>query len=190
MTAALLANDVTPEMRIGFGDEMLLSRHGTLSRVLAPRGIAVRQSVQGERESVYLSLCVNGSAGTVNWAWIAGMHHTEIARGVQRWQADGLEAVVWDNASSHRHAVVQAVGLPLIGQPPYSPELNPAERVFEELRKALRGKTFPRLEEKVLWVENTLRRWAANPNNIKQLCGWDWIQEAITALKPERELAA
>jgi hypothetical protein len=183
LTVALDANGVTPEMTVGFGDEMQVSLHGNLSRVLAPRGIAVTQPVQGERESVYLALCVDGRQGTLGWEWLVSMDHREIVVGVHAWQAAGFDAVVWDNASSHGHEGVAAVGLPLITQPPYSPELNPAERVFEELRRVLKGTTFPRLEEKVLLVENTLRRWAADPAFIKRLCGWAWIVEAMDAWK-------
>ncbi len=182
LTDALQTEGIGVGARIGFGDEMLVSRHGMLSRVLAPRGIAVTQPCQGERESVYLSLCVDGIRGTFSWLWIACMHHTEIALGVHQWKTDGLDAVIWDNASSHGHAVVQAVGVPLIGQPTYAPELNPAERVFEELRKVVKGQSFPRLEEKVLLVENTLREWQADPARIQRLCGWQWIRDAINAL--------
>ena len=52
-------------------------------------------------------------------------------------------------ASSHRHELVRGVGLPLIGLPPYSPELNPAERVFEEVRRWIEGKVYPSLEDKL-----------------------------------------
>lgn len=190
LTAALADEGITEACAIGFGDEMLVSLHGTLSRVLAPRGIAVEQSVQGQRESVYLALCVDGRQGQLSWEWIGSMHHTEICYGVRRWQQDGLDVIVWDNASSHGEASVRAVGLPLISQPPYSPELNPAERVFEELRKVLKGKTFTRLEEKMLLVENTLRRWTREPAKIQQLCGWDWIRKAVEVLKPEMKLTA
>ena len=187
MTAALQDNAVPADAAIAFGDEMQVSLHGTLSRVLAPVGIAVCQPAQGERESVYFSLCVDGVTGRLAWEWIVNMHHSEIALGVAAWQAAGIEAVVWDNASSHAHEAVVAVGVTLLGQPPYAPELNPAERVFEELRRALKGQTFPRLEEKVLVIENTLRRWQANQAKIQQLAGWAWIQDAINALQPDRE---
>jgi len=190
LTAALQAEALTPASRIGFGDELLVSLHGALSRVLAPRGMAVTQACQGHRESVYLCLCVDGVHGTLHWEWLACMHHTEIALGVRRWLDEGLDGVVWDNASSHGHAEVLAVGLPLIGQPPYSPELNPAERVNEEIRRLVKGKTFTRLAEKVWLIENQLRRWAADPQFLQRLCGWAWIQAAIQALECGEKLAA
>ena len=145
--------------------------------------------MQGQRESVYLSLCVDGVNGQLSWEWIAGMHHSEICYGVRRWQQDGVDIVVWDNASSHDEASVLEIGVPLIHQPTYAPELNPAERVFEELRKELDGLTFRRLEDKVALVEQVLRNWTADPAKIQQLCGWDWIRDSIEALKPELKLA-
>jgi transposase len=47
----------------------------------------------------------------------------------------GVCALVWDNAPAHRANVVKEVGPALCYLPPFSPELNPAERVFEEVRR-------------------------------------------------------
>jgi len=135
---------------------------------------------------VYLGLCVDPVAGRLAWEWLASMHHTEIALAVSTWANTGIDLVVWDNASSHGHDVVRDVGLPLIGLPPYAPELNPAERVFEALRAELKGRMFPRLEEKVLFIENTLRRWQANPAKLQQLTGRQWILDAIEAATATR----
>ena len=89
-----------------------------------------------------------------------------------RWNADGFESIVRDHAASHLDEQVQSRGMPLVQQPAYSPELNPAERVNEEIRRFLKGKTFPRLAEKVLVVENLLRQWKANPAYLQRVCGY------------------
>jgi hypothetical protein len=53
----------------------------------------------------------------------------ETASLVVGWQqTTDLEAVVWDGASSHQSGAVQEVGFPLVQQPAYALELNPAER--------------------------------------------------------------
>ena len=85
-------------------------------------------------------------------------------------------------ASSHRHELVRGVGLPLIGLPPYSPELNPAERVFEEVRRWIEGKVYPSLEDKVAAVEGYLTELESNPDRVRGLAGWDWIEDAIQRL--------
>ena len=85
-------------------------------------------------------------------------------------------------ASGHRHELVRGVGLPLIGLPPYSPELNPAERVFEEVRRWIEGKVYPSLEDKVAAVEAYLTELESNPDRVRGLAGWDWIEDAIQRL--------
>jgi transposase len=87
-----------------------------------------------------------------------------------------LAALVWDRAPSHRDAMVRAVGLPLIEQPPYAPELNPAERVFEELRAGIEGVAYPTIETKVAAVEAILAELDTDPERIKQLTRWHWIE--------------
>src|SRR3972149_6455367 len=77
---------------------------------------------------------------------------------------------------------VGAWGLPLIGLPPYSPELNPAERVLQELRRAIEGKVYPTLADKVAAVEAAVAKLEADPAQIRSLAGWDWINAAVERL--------
>ena len=93
-----------------------------------------------------------------------------------------LAALVWDRAPSHRDATVRAVGLPLIEQPPYAPELNPAERVFEELRAGIEGVVYPTIEAKVAAVEAILDDLDRDPERVRRLTGWRWIAENLDAL--------
>jgi len=44
-----------------------------------------------------------------------------------------MKGVVWDHAASHKAKVVGEVGLRRVYKPSYSPEINPAERVFAEV---------------------------------------------------------
>ncbi len=67
-----------------------------------------------------------------------------------------VAALVWDRAPSHRDARARAMGLPLLSQPPYAPELNSAERVFEDLRAAIEGVVYPSIANKVAAVEAIL----------------------------------
>ena len=166
---------------------MRLGLCGQVRRVWAPRGVKVRQRVQMTREWRYLAVAVDGRRGTLRWCWIPKMKGATIAEAVQAWQAQGLEAVVWDGASGHRAPEVRQVGLTLLQQPPYAPELQPAERVFEELRRVVEGQVYATLEEKVAAVERELRALAADPERVKSLAGWRWIEEAWAALPPGEE---
>ncbi|MBI4504166.1 MAG: transposase [Chloroflexi bacterium] len=90
-----------------------------------------------------------------------------------------MAALVWDGAPSHRDEDVHALGLLLIGLPPYSPELNAAERIFEELRRAIEGRVYPTLADKVVAVEAGLARLDADPARIRSLAGRDWIEATV-----------
>ena len=163
---------------------------GQVRRVWAPRGVKVRQRVQLKREWRYLALAVDGLRGTLRWCWIPSMKGAAIAEAVQAWQEQGLEAVVWDGASGHRGPEVRQVGVTLVAQPPAAPELQPAERVFEELRRVVEGHVYASLDEKVAAVERELQALAADPARVKSLAGWHWIQEAWAALSPGEEAQA
>ncbi len=182
MTVALQDAGVTQETSVAFADELRVGLHGQVRRVLAPRGMEVRQVRQLTYEWVYLALAVDGRAGQLSWTWLCGMDATEIEVAVEAWQADGLGAVVWDGASSHRGELILDQDLPRVVQPPASPELNPAERIFEEIRRYIEGRCYGSLAEKVLRVENWLRRLAAAPDRIRRLCGWDWILDCLDRL--------
>jgi hypothetical protein len=69
--------------------------------------------------------------------------------------------------------------LPLITQPTAAPELNPAERVFEELRRYVEGRSYPDLTAKLARVEHFLDQLAADPPRLRRLTGWAWIQDAL-----------
>jgi transposase len=64
-----------------------------------------------------------------------------------------LLGVVWDHAAFHKAKAVGEVGLRRVYQPPYSPELNPAERVFAEVRRWVEGRRYERIEAKKAAVE-------------------------------------
>jgi hypothetical protein len=178
---------VTQQSALAFGDEMRVGLCGQVRRVWAPRGVKVRRRVQMRREWRYLALAVDGRRGTLRWCWIANMRGPTIAEAVRAWREQGLEAVVWDGASGHRAPAVRRVGLTLLQQPPYAPELQPAARVFEELRRVVEGQVYASLDEKVAAVERELQALAADPERVKSLAGWHWIEEARAALPSGEE---
>jgi len=155
---------------------------GQVRRVWAPRGVKIRQRIQMDRVWRYLALAVDVRRGKLVWHWIANMKAPSIAEAVACWQEQGIEAVVWDGASGHGSPNVQALGLKTIPQPAYAPELNPAERVIEELRGKIEWRLYTSIEEKVAAVERELRALAADPDRVIRLVGWQWIHQAYERL--------
>jgi len=86
--------------------------------------------------------------------------------------------VVWDNAPFHRRKDLHAIpGLTVIHLPPYSPELSPAERFFEELRRTTANRVFVSLEEQETMIAEAINRRTDNVEDMKRLLGYEWILE-------------
>ena len=85
--------------------------------------------------------------------------------------------LVWDNAPCHRRKDLHEIeGLTLINLPSYSPELNPAERYFEEIRRITANRIFESLEKCEEVIIRAINEWS-DPEKIKKLTGYDWILE-------------
>lgn len=176
---------------MAWADEMRVGLVSVVRRIWAPVGVKVRQRVQQVRKWRYLVLAIEISAGRLWWCWIETMRSEEIASVVQGWQQNtNLEAVVWDGASSHRSEVVQGLGFPLVQQPAYAPELNPVERLIEELRRAVEGKLYDTLDAKVAAIEAELRQWDGDAERARHLADWDWIRDALSQLPKPNPIAA
>jgi transposase len=154
-------------------------------RVWGKRGVKVRQALQIAYEWRYLFLAVDSQLGRLFWCWLPALTALDIRSALRGLQPFGLAALVWDRAATHHDQGVRALGLPLVEQPPASPELNPAERVFEELRRAVEGKVYATLEDKVAAVHAALERLDADPERVRSLTNWRWIREALCGLPTE-----
>jgi DDE superfamily endonuclease len=191
LASALDAVGLTRSSRIGFADELRLGLRGTSRRVWGRRGVKVRQRLQLTYDWWYLFVAVDGQAGTVSWTWLDSMKAADLVPLMEALRTTApLDAIVWDGASSHRDDAVRAVGVPLIDLPPYSPELNPAERLFEEVRRHVEGHVYATLADKVAAVNAFLDDLDADPARVRSLCGWDWINAAIATLPASLEKAA
>jgi hypothetical protein len=183
LAQALDAVGLTRTSRIGFGDELRLGLRGTTRRVWGRRGTKVRQRLQLQYEWRYLFAAVDGQSGRVWWNWVPSMKAEALWPTIVGLQAMAvLEGLVWDNAPSHRDDDITDLDLAFVGLPPYSPELNPAERLFEEIRRHVEGRVYATLDAKVADVQAFLEDLDADPPRVRRLCGWDWITTAIASL--------
>jgi transposase len=91
-------------------------------------------------------------------------------------------AVSYGGASAHRGKAMGEVGFQHLFLLPYSPELNPCERVFEWLRARIEGVVYATLQRKRCEIDRHLRRLNADKGHLKSLIGWTWIQDAFAQL--------
>lgn len=86
--------------------------------------------------------------------------------------------LVYDNALSHRPKIVrERKNITSIFLPPYSPECNPAERFFEEIRKSTANQIFETREKQEEVIAEAVRVLSGNVEKLKRLLGYQWIKE-------------
>ena len=174
---------VTSETAFGFADEMRVGLRGMVRRVWGRRGVKVVQRVQMVYRWTYLFLVVDVRRGRLLWSWIDSMKSESIAAAVNGLKRHSdIAALVWDGARGHRAESVEGMGLTTIVQPPYSPELNPAERVFQEVRRWVEGRVYGSVEEKMEAVDSYLRELESDPSRVRSLTNWHWIKRSTLSL--------
>ena len=85
--------------------------------------------------------------------------------------------MVLDGAPAHRAQALRiADNVALIRLPSYSPELNPVEHLWDELReKEFANRVFDSLGAAMAQVARGLKRQQDDPKSLQSLTGWDWI---------------
>jgi transposase len=162
---------------------MRVGLRGMVRRTWGRRGVKVYQRFQLAYQWRYLFLVVNAQAGQLHWCWLDSMAGEQMAAALGGLQNHTkIAAVVWDGAPGHWGEWARDSGMPLIGLPPYSPELNPAERVFEEVRREIEGKVYATLDEKMKAVHDFLTDLESDPGRVRSLTCWAWIDTAVQGL--------
>lgn len=85
--------------------------------------------------------------------------------------------MVVDGAPSHRSKDLRVPeNMSLVRLPPYSPELNPVERLWDELReKDFSNRVFDSLGAAMVQAARGLKRLESTPESLQSLTGWEWI---------------
>ena len=168
-----------------FQDEARFGRLGDPARCWAPRPLRPLVKLALIREFRYVYAALGPQTGTLHWMVSETMNTENMGRFLdQVGHAHPKEQVVMvlDGASSHR---TKALSVPdnvsLLPLPPYSPELNPVELLWHELReKYCSNRVFDALDAVLAQVEQGLRNLASNPAAVSRLSAWPWIMSSIS----------
>lgn len=84
--------------------------------------------------------------------------------------------IIWDNAPFHKRKTLHNIeNITPIFLPSYSPQLNPVERFFEELRKSTANQIYENINLQEKDIESALMGYFNNLDKTKTLTGYDWI---------------
>jgi transposase len=89
--------------------------------------------------------------------------------------------MVLDGAGWHRNeSLIIPDNICLLSLPPYSPELNPVEHIWDDLReKAFHNLVFDSLDALEDHLETALRDMENDQNRIHSIVAWPWIINAL-----------
>ncbi len=94
---------------------------------------------------------------------------------------DNRMIMVLDGAGWHRN---ESLSIPdnirILKLPPYSPELNPVEHLWDDLReKAFHNVVFDSIDALEDHLEEALRRMENDQDRIHSIVAWPWIINAL-----------
>ena len=89
--------------------------------------------------------------------------------------------MVIDGAGWHRSGALKAPdNMYLLKLPPYAPELNPIEHVWDELReKFFHNRVFASLDALEDQLTLGLTTLEENPETLRSIVSWDWIMSSL-----------
>jgi transposase len=176
---ALEEQETTRTSRWYFSDEMRFGLWGQVRRRWGLRGVKIIQPKQIVFAWRYLVLAVDVIHLDLKWAWADRMNQASLKPIFEVWE---LETVIWDGASSHHGQDLGKLPMNRVFLPSYSPELNPAERIFEEVRREIEGFVYPSIQAKQYRIDQFLRRLRADKQRLDSLISWDWITDIFNQL--------
>lgn len=101
---------------------------------------------------------------------------------LSEYHTDRKIVLVLDNASPHKSAKTKAYikseesRIELLYLPPYSPDLNPAELVWKDIRACrTHNKYFAAVKELLEEIMDYLKTYSIPNERIKQLCAFNYV---------------
>lgn len=167
-----------------FEDEARFGRISDPRCCWAPKGIRPNVPRQIVREYTYVYAAVSPLDGTLDSLILPDVDADSMSlflSEVSERHPDEVILMFMDQAGWHKaKRLVVPDNIKLLNLPPYSPELNPAEHLWEEMRE----KWFPNLVfRSVMAVEDVLMEALSalegDPKRVAEITGFEWIINAI-----------
>lgn len=126
----------------------------------------------------YLSVAINPVTGEVKMLILPNMTKESFQVFLDEFAGNlkGEAILITDGATAHRSKNLkldEKINLELL--PAYSPQLNPVERFFREVRRRLKNRVFTTYEEVEKAVIEIAKPFMTATEKIKKLTCYDWL---------------
>jgi hypothetical protein len=133
-----------------------------------------------EREFTYVYGSVSPLEGELDWSLSSKMNTLQMKAFLSQVSAAHPEEfilMIVDGASSHKSKDLEIPeNLRLIRLPAYSPELNPQEHVWDDLReKAFPNYVSANMDQVIAGLKQGLGEMSGDAQRLRSLTAWPWI---------------
>ena len=163
------------------GDESRLGLKTEPGRLITKTGVKPVGNMQWKRENFYLYGLVEPLTGE-HFIWEFSHLNTTcfnifLAKFSDAYQED-IHILQLDNGAFHSSQYLQVPeNIILLFQPPHTPQVNPIERLWQEIKKTKRKESFQYEDELREFVWQRLKK--LNTSIVASLTGWGFILDAL-----------
>ena len=111
-----------------------------------------------------------------------GVSRISIQNWVKRYNSEGESGLPRKSGQGRKRIITPKClpdGVSATFLPAYSPELNPVERFFQELRRRIANRIFSSLQELEDALVEAINEYYEDTDKVRQLCGYPWILEQL-----------
>jgi transposase len=167
-----------------FEDEARFGRISDPRRCWAPPGVRPEVNTQIVREYEYAFATVSPHDGTLDTLVLPSVNAEAMSvflSEVSQRHPNEWIVMVLDGAGWHRAKRLQVpANMQLIPLPPWSPQLNPVEHVWDEVReKWFANRVFASMESVEDQLVTALATLEADAPQVASLTGFDWIKSIL-----------
>jgi len=171
------------DTELEFEDEMRVGTRTALGRKWTPTGVRPQGTQQIGYEYLYLYVSLKPYTGELFALFLPRLDKECFGIFAAARSKCLGKKTLWfvDGASAHWLEAENQV-LELHKLPPYAPELNPVERLFEELRRQLKFRIFDSLDDAEKYVSEVLEEFYNDAERVKSLTLFPYITYARSNL--------
>jgi transposase len=167
-------------LRLVYQDEGRFGRISTPRRCWAPRGIRPDVPSQIVREYTYAYVAVSphdGAMDSLILPQVSELAMSIFLREVSDRHPEEFILMVMDGAGWHKAKALKVPeNMALIFLPPYSPQLNPVEHIWESIREnGFRNEVFNSIEGVEEQLMRSLAALEKDPGSVASMTGFPWI---------------
>ena len=181
---SIIPRQLALPLRLFVQDESRFGLLPVIRRRITLKGVKPIEPIQHVFENYYLYGAIEPKSGDsffLEMPFLDSHCYQIYLNEFSCWASDSFNIMVLDNGSFHKaKGLIIPENVALLFLPPYSPELNPTERLWEYIKNQIAGKLFQNLDSLKNEVAEVIKQ--LSKKMVASLTGYPYIIQATNAL--------